>query len=264
MARCCEQVGSCSCRIQVGSGLTIEGVGSAGDPFLISMDASGGVVPDSALAERLLNGPLTDESLADAVEGLTDHGAFRTALLALIGTISGLTGEDGAVAALINNPNSLVAQALADTAPGEVSYADNRTGTPTTIPGTAPVPIPHCVAVVPPSTAPLWVEWGCTFGLSGGGGGVSQGQLMSSVYEITYAPAVIPVDAFTTYVQTSMPPSAQAAVHRSRTRVEPADTPRMFALYGSVVREGGTETLSAYVRNLVTKFGSSFITVVSR
>lgn len=142
----------------------------------------------------------------------------------------------------------------------ELAFAENRTGTATTFDVTH-TPIPACTISIPPTERPVWLEWGAQIGISGPA--PSQGAVFTVIYELTGGTAVA-VDYHSSWVPSNAVATVEWDIHRGSTRVGPSTLHRVFALYAYVAREGGTNTLSAYVRNLATKYGSSFLTAVAR
>lgn len=220
-----------------------------------------------AAAEALVDGEVAEGIAAHEAES-DPHPQYETSVEAQAKVNNGIADH---VAESDPHPQYLTEAAAASTyetidgSPGEIAYAQNRTNTPTTLNGvgsSTPVAVDGCTITVPATTRPVWLMWACEFGISGGTA-VSQGKFVSVVYETTGGSAVA-VDQFKTSVPAEASTLSDFADHHYEMRVGPADHTRVFQLYGRVDRDGGAATLTGFIRNLSTQYGSSWIAAVAK
>ncbi len=189
--------------------------------------------------------------LAVLQQGLLDATAN---ILLLQGQVTALQDElDG----------RLSEEALLSSRPGVISHVENATNVATNFAASAAI-VEHMVLIVPPTDKSVWIEWGCTMGISGGSGGVSQGVLQSSIFEVTTSlPVPIAVDAVYSRVEDIDPAVLRGPNQRSSTPVGRADHLRLYCLYAQAFREGGGASLNGYVRNAGAG-ARTFMTAVAR
>jgi hypothetical protein len=142
--------------------------------------------------------------------------------------------------------------------PGTIAYAENRTGTVTSFSSTSPVFVTGCFIIIPPTKRDVWVEWGVNLGISTAGGG----EVYSAVYETTSGVAVA-IDSLMTKFESTVTTSNTAGGHNRRTKVGPSDVVRHWALYGLLVRYGGSG-LVANFRNINSSAGKSYLSAVAQ